>query len=162
MKTISNCPSYSITVDGDIWSEKRNKYLKKTIGKGYLRVTLYDNNVRKTFLVHRLIALAFLPNPENKKSLNHINGNGLDNRLENLEWCTQKENVIHAYKTGLKKPASGANSPRSKKVIDIKTNEIFGSCKEASISCNFSASYLSAMMLGRVLNKTNLIYYNQK
>ena len=63
---------------------------------------------------HRIIAKCFIPNPYNKRDINHINGIKTDNRAENLEWCTRSENVIHAYRTGLEKPVVGINHRRSK------------------------------------------------
>ena len=67
----------------------------------YLTVSLYNNGVRKHFKVHRLVAEAFLVNTDNKPQVNHINGNTFDNSLENLEWATNSENQLHAWKTGL-------------------------------------------------------------
>ena len=63
---------------------------------------------------HRIIAECFIPNPYNKHDVNHINGIKTDNRAENLEWCTRSENMIHAYKTGLKRPVIGVNHHSSK------------------------------------------------
>lgn len=69
---------------------------------GYLIVHLSNNGVKKNHTVHRLIALTFIPNPENKRTINHINGIKTDNRVENLEWASYKENINHAIKTGLR------------------------------------------------------------
>lgn len=70
--------------------------------KGYLRVGLFMGDVKMTVKVHREVAKAFIPNPENKPQVNHKDGDKENNRVENLEWATESENVVHAYKTGLK------------------------------------------------------------
>ena len=71
--------------------------------KGYLLVGLHKKGKAILFLVHRLVAIMFIPNLEHKEQVNHINGTKTDNREENLEWCTNGENGKHAYKIGLKK-----------------------------------------------------------
>lgn len=69
--------------------------------RGYYQVILMKNGVIKLFTCHRLVAKTFLINIRNKKYVNHINGNKLDNKVENLEWCTHSENIVHAYKNNL-------------------------------------------------------------
>jgi hypothetical protein len=68
----------------------------------YLRVGLSKNNKRKRLLVHRLVAEAFIPNPNNLKEVNHINGNKQDNKVDNLEWNSKSQNHKHAFKLGLR------------------------------------------------------------
>ena len=70
---------------------------------GYKHVRMSGASGSKLYAVHRLIAKTFLPNPENKREVNHINGIKTDNRVENLEWCSSSANKIHAYKIGLKR-----------------------------------------------------------
>lgn len=68
---------------------------------GYFRVSLVTNNKKKDVKIHRLVAMAFLPNPDNKPYINHKDGNKTNNAVSNLEWCTQTENINHAVKMGL-------------------------------------------------------------
>jgi len=101
-------------LDGEIWKDlpeyeglyqvsnkgriKRDNHLIKPIIQktGYLCISLCKNGISKTYRVHKLIAKVFIPNPNNYKSINHKNGNKQDNRIENLEWCTQAYNNWHA------------------------------------------------------------------
>ena len=79
------------------------KALKPFHNHGYLRVNLSRENKRKNMLVHRIVAEAFVPNPNGKPEVNHINGDKTDNKAANLEWVTGSENMKHAYKNGLLK-----------------------------------------------------------
>jgi hypothetical protein len=91
---------YYITKDGGVY--RNNKKLKPlTQGRQYPYVSLYLNKKQFKFSIHRLVGEVYLPNPSNKKQINHINGKKDDNRLENLEWVNQSENQLHAYKHGL-------------------------------------------------------------
>lgn len=78
--------------------------------QGYMRVGFCKNGKMSSHSVHRLVAIAFISNKENKQEVNHINGNKSDNRVENLEWCTPKENMDHAYAQNLVPILSGESS----------------------------------------------------
>jgi|SaaInlStandDraft_6_1057023.scaffolds.fasta_scaffold131786_1 hypothetical protein len=93
---------YAITDNGQIWSYKTNKFLKPTLStSGYPAVNLHKDGTRQKGSIHRLVAQAYINNPESKLEVNHIDGDKLNNAISNLEWCTRKENVSHAHKMGL-------------------------------------------------------------
>ena len=73
-------------------------------------ICLIRNKQRKHFKIHRLVGIAFIPNCDNKPEINHIDSNPLNNNVNNLEWCNHKENVIHSYKFGNKKPKYNSDS----------------------------------------------------
>lgn len=81
---------------------KKERMLKSSSnGQGYRHVVLCKNDIKKTIDIHRLVASAFVPNPEGKIQINHIDGVKGNNFYSNIEWCTQSENITHAYKCGL-------------------------------------------------------------
>ena len=127
---------YQASTLGRIKNQKTKNIIYGGIKRGYREVILIKDGVRKYKLVHRLVAQTFIPNKENKPQINHIDGNKLNNNVDNLEWCTQSENMKHAYKLGLQKPLYAKNNPRAKRVKQYNLNkelikEYYG-VKEAS------------------------------
>ena len=119
--------NYEISTIGRVRNIKTNRVLKcYDKPNEYKRVTLTINGIGKTFCVHRLVAEIFIPNPLQKTTVNHKDGNKQNANVSNLEWCTLSENMKHAFDTGLMKNVSilkgikGENHPCSKlKDIDI-------------------------------------------
>ena len=89
-------------------------YLKEVLNDGYYSIGLRKDGKRFKAKIHRLIAQAFIPNPENKPFVNHIDGNKQNNCIENLEWVTGSENVRHAWQIGLNKSQKGSKHHNAK------------------------------------------------
>lgn len=99
---VKDFPEYELSDLGEVKRVKTGRVLKySTASKGYYIVALCRPGTIKKVYIHRLVAIHFIDNPINKPFVNHVNGNKKDNSIENLEWSTPKENIQHAYKTGL-------------------------------------------------------------
>jgi len=146
---------YKVSNCGNVRSNY--KILKQQLAfKNYLKVDLKMNNVRKTITVHRLVAINFIPNPENKLTVNHIDGNKLNNNVQNLEWATYGENNKHAVDNNLRKSPwtgkLGKFNPNSKIVQQFDLTgkllyEYFGT-HEAERMTGISFKYISRCCLG--------------
>lgn len=103
--------NYSISETGEVKNDVSGRMLNPSIQQGYCHVGLTIDGKIRRFRVHRLVAIAFIENPENKPYVNHIDGCRSNNSVQNLEWCTPAENTQHAVRTGLMSPT------REKRVI---------------------------------------------
>lgn len=118
---------YQVSNHGEVRNARSGRTLKPhRQGSGYLQTMMIKEGERTYPLVHRLVALAFLPNPENKPQINHKNGDKTDNRPENLEWCTLSENLKHRHRV-LNQPGT-----RCKPVVCIDTGVSYSSAKAAA------------------------------
>ena len=100
MKQYKDTPYY-VATDGNIYREGKPSPLKPDVGNyGYRRVTLSTNGKIVRKLVHRIVAETYLPNPDNKPQVNHIDNDRGNNAVSNLEWCTVSENALHGIKQG--------------------------------------------------------------
>lgn len=118
-KIIKQFPDYEAHTSGKIRNIRTGRVMKARIDKGgYKIIDLRLNKKRYSLLVHRLIAMAFISNPSNKPNVNHKNGNTLDNRKSNLEWCYQKYNITHSRKI----TKNGAVISRKKILNIVSTN----------------------------------------
>lgn len=160
MKTIDGFEDYSISRDGVIFSKKLNRNITpNTTQKGYISVNLNNNGFRKYFFLHRLVAMTYIPNPQNKPQVNHINGIKNDNRVENLEWVTLSENIQHAVKTGLRDKAHlKAKIDNSKPVIDTNTGIKYPSLKDACFCLNLNYDRIRVYINRKAKKQLNLQY----
>ena len=125
-KTIIDYPDYQISNSGKVKSlnynqTKKEKILINCFNGNYYHVRLSNKMRTKIYLVHRLVGIYFISNPLNLPQINHKDGNKLNNNDWNLEWTTQKENNIHAIKTGLMGERKCEKSPNHKlTIIEVK------------------------------------------
>lgn len=120
-----------------------------TTKNGYYYVALWNRNKHKHALLHRILSIAFIPNPENKKEVNHKDGNKKNNSLENLEWVTHQENGMHSYKMGMTPKPTGNNKKgeevynsvlKTRDVINIRQYFEYGGVTQKQLSEIFNVS----------------------
>ena len=121
---------YCVSNIGRVYSIKRETIMKLSMLNGYWRVVLYDGNKTKGYYVHRIVAETFIPNPQNKPLINHIDENRANNIVSNLEWATFSENVNHGSRNSR---VSNVLLQRgiSRPVICVETGVVYTSGKQA-------------------------------
>ena len=138
-------PNYFVNEQGEVFSTKRGGIKKLKGGntpKGYLQVKICNNNIKRIY-VHRLVAETFIPNPDNRPEVNHINGIKSDNRVQNLEWVTSKENTDHAKSTGLFNNSgenNGSTKLTEKQVLEIRELHSTKKYKQRELAKMFDVS----------------------
>ena len=135
---IKDYDNYFINNYGTVYNKHLKELRKEKTKGGYLRVTLYKNGKQKHFLIHRLVAQAFIPNPKNLPEVNHIDKNPVNNKVDNLAWCTAKEN---------------SRWSKSKPVImyypNKKDKKIFSCIREAEKETGINNSSISRCCKGK-------------
>ena len=147
---------YQISNLGRIRNVKSKKlYIIGIDSNGYYRINLYDNLGKyKTYRVHRLLGMAFIPNPNNYPCINHIDGNKLNNDLYNLEWYTYKQNIIHAVQNKLRIAPTKEKHGRALLNIDL-VNQIRNNAltlNQAKALCNISKTQYYRVKRGKGWN----------
>lgn len=161
-RKIEGFPKYMVSDNGDIRSldynhTGRSKILKpQKWGGRYPTVVLSKDGKSYTKTVHRIVAEAFVPNPENKPVINHKNGDKTDNKASNLEWATISENTKHAYTSGL------FVNPRKKAIICLETGAIYSDSYAAAKDTGAYQGNITKCCLGRYRQtaKLHFVYVN--
>ena len=156
---IKDFPNYEVSTDGNI----RHSYGKKSRKSvqdhnGYYKTELYNNGKRSVKRINRLVAEAFIPNPDNLPEVNHKDGNKHNNNVDNLEWITKSDNMKHGFKNGIIKPSRGMlgkkNPNGGRKGIPIRiieTGEVFSSSIECEKVKGLDNRHINDCLKGRQL-----------
>ena len=142
---VSNLGRVKSKIRKGVIEEKLLKPYKNNMG--YECVDLWVNNHKKK-LVHRLVAEAFIDNPDHKKVVNHKDGNPLNNTVDNLEWCTHSENMLHSFRVLGQRTVKGMVI-NNKPVKCLDTGEVFASASEAARQKGCSQSNITSVVLGK-------------
>lgn len=131
---------YAITSCGKVWSYRSKKFLKQEITPyGYCQVILSKNGETKHFRIHKLVAEAYIPNPEGKKEIDHIDRNRMNNAVPNLRWVSSGEN----------KKNSDNHKKQFTKIRCVETGEIYKSCAEAARAINVHSYSVNCCVNGK-------------
>jgi len=153
-KQIKGYPHLLISRAGNVWSTTYNRELHPILtNRGYLRVNLSKDKTVKRVSVHRLVAEAFIPNPDNLPQVDHIDGNKLNNCVENLRWISQSENC--------RKSRPHAEKP-NRAIICVETGKVFTSKAQAGRALGIPTAVMSSLLKGECESYHHLHfkYYN--
>ena len=156
MKEIPFAKNYKIDTQGNVFSLHRNRLMKPhLIRNGYLRVNIKcDDGVARAFLIHRLVALTYIPNPDFKSEVNHIDGIKTNNTLSNLEWATREENQQHAFSNGLNTnvgESNGRSILSSDQVLEVYW-KLYNGARNSDLAKEYNLSRTAVM---EIKSKTN-------
>lgn len=144
---------YEVSTFGSVRRKGCEHALKCFVSNGRRIVDLWCNGQRKMYRVHRLVAETFIPNPENKPEVNHINGDPMNNCVWNLEWATRSENQLHAYAHGLasctKAKRRKLSDAQRKTPVRRSDGKIFKSVTEAAKAIGCNSSSVSSVVNGK-------------
>ena len=148
-KQIEDYEHYEVSTEGRVKNKKGEILKARKNEHGYLYVSLWKNNKGKNFRVNRLVAIAFIPNPNNYTDVNHINEDKTDNRVENLEWLPHGENIKHGTLQQKKEEKLKGNTYHNTPVRCIETGQEFESVKQASEWLNVRPTSLTKHLRGQ-------------
>lgn len=163
-KDVSFNSNYEISDNGIVRRKNNRNVLKGCIASGYRSVKLtFENSRQQRFYVHRLVAMHFIPNEDKTKTfVNHKNGNKMDNRVENLEWVSPRENNFHYYQQVQKEKRGRKNSGRAVPIIqyDLYGKEIarFDSMNKAKQATGISLVQIARCVHGEIENASGYIF----
>jgi hypothetical protein len=156
-KEVPEYPGYKISSFGNVFSKKLKRIIKAPESNdkdGYCRIGLCYKQEAKKFHVHRLVAQAFIPNPENKATVNHKDGNKQNNHVDNLEWNTMIENLRHAREVlNVNNPMRKGNSMRPKIPVILLKDDVeysFESTRDAQSFLRCSGQSWKVLMQGNI------------
>lgn len=153
-KDIKDFPNYQVSNLGNVRNIKRGTTMKPIYdNNGYKKVHLFNKGKEKMLFIHRLVAIAFIPNPENKPTVNHIDGNTSNSNVNNLEWATMKEQLIHSVyvlnnKSVITDKCREARAKQLRKAVMRDDGKIYKRVIEASKENNVSVSNIQKCCRG--------------
>ena len=158
IKEVKGFDGYFVSDNGIVYTTRKNggyhtslRELKSKEDKdGYLEVAMYSNKKRYWRRVHRIVAETFIPNINNYPQINHIDGNKKNNNVNNLEWCTCRQNIIHSFNVLKRKPT--ISNKRKIKLTNRETNDIlyFETEKECAFYLKMSYQHLNKILNGHI------------
>lgn len=155
MKEVKDFPNYLISEDGKVYKKSKGSLfeIQQSVNRKYYSVKLSHEGYRKHCFVHRLMAEAHVPNPENKDYVNHIDGDKLNNSIENLEWVTFAENIQHSFETGLNKGLIGEENGRAL-LNDDQVVEIYKRLQKGERSIDLALEFgVEQTTIGKIKRK---------